>query len=241
MKILNFRNITNIVLIAAILGLSYLESDLLNANGNGLVILGIIDALVILLLLVNIFSRKTVVKEIEVVKEVYVNDENDDSQVFEMIEDNEERKSLVITSKGESQNLENYIENQLVNLSKEYDFAQAVFYVKDDNNSFNPVSYYAYYSDEEPTSIIEGDGIIGQSIKDKKMLSIDDIPEGYITILSGLGKGNPKSLLIVPALIDNNVIAVAEIASLSDFTKEDKYLIQESISEIAKNIINVID
>ena len=240
MKALNFRNIANIVLITIILALSYLEVDTIIKDSNGYVLIGVIDALVVLLLIINLLSRKTIIKEVEVVKEVYINEENIEStEIFEMIDDKAENKSLIITSKEKEQNSENYVETQLINLSKQLDIAQAVFYLKNNEGVFAPISSYAYYSDTDAENVIEGEGIIGQAIKDKKMLSIDDIPDGYITILSGLGKGNPKSLLIVPALIDNKVVAVAEIASLNNFTEDDKSIINESVNKIAENIINV--
>ncbi len=243
MKALNFRNIANIVLISIILILSYLEIDTIDKESNGFVLIGIIDALVVLLLVINLLSRKTIVKEVEVIKEVYVNDDSvesiDNTEIFEMIEDKEETKELIITSKNKEQNSENYVEKQLINLAKQLNIAQAVFYLKSEDNIFKPISTYAYYSEKEISNVEEGDGIIGQAIKDKKMLSIDDIPDGYITILSGLGKGNPKSLLIVPAIIDNSVVAVAEIASLNEFTENDKNIINESVNKISENIINV--
>ena len=241
MKALNFRNIANIVLIIMILVLSYLEVDTINKNSNGVMLIGIIDVLVVLSLIINLFYKRTVIKE--VVKEVYVNDDNIDSsestEIFEIIEDKEESQNLIITSKTKEQNLENYVEKQLSNLAKQFDIAQAVFYLKNDKGIYEPIGTYAYYSENEIKGIEEGDGIIGQAIKDKKMLSIDDIPDGYITILSGLGSGNPKSLLIVPALIDDNVVAVAEVASFNEFSEEDKNIINESVNKISENIINV--
>jgi len=243
MKALNFKNIANIVLIMTILLLSYMEANTINKNSNGIMFIGIIDALVVLLLIINLVYKKTIIKEVEIIKEVYVNNDNveinENTEVFEMIEDKEKIKSLIITSKQKEQKLENYVEKQLINLAKQFNIAQAVFYLKNENGIYEPISTYAYYSDDEINNIEEGDGIIGQAIKDKKMLSIDDIPDGYITILSGLGNGNPKSLLIVPALIDDNVVAVAEVASLNEFTEDDKNIINESVNKISENIINV--
>lgn len=240
MKISYFKNIANIILITLILGLSYLETNAIIKDSNGLLLISIIDVLVIVLLIINLFVRKTVVKEVEVVKEVFVNEDNiDSSEVFEIIDDKTEIKKTGISLMDKDEKVDSYIEKQLINISKQVDIAQAVFYLKNDMNEYEPKSTYAYYSEEKPKNIKEGDGIIGQAIKDKKMLSIDDIPDGYITILSGLGKGNPKSLLIIPAVIDNKVIAVAEFASLNLFTDENKNYINESVNEIAKNIINV--
>jgi len=46
---------------------------------------------------------------------------------------------------------------------------------------------------------------------------ITEVPKDYIKIKSGLGQDDPKSLLIVPMKLNENVIGVIEIASLERF------------------------
>jgi putative methionine-R-sulfoxide reductase with GAF domain len=240
MKIFSTKNIINLVLTSLILLLSFIIFKNIGTSSVNSYLLISINILVLIILTTNLFYKTLQIKEIEVIKEVLINDENTENEpVFEIIEDKLENKSIKIENIKTEQDISKYIENQLLTISKKFNIDQAIFYLKDENNIYNPISKYAYYSDKEPDSIEEGEGILGQAIKDKKMLLIDDIPDGYITILSGLGKGNPKTLLIVPAVVDNNIVAIAEFASLKSINDETKTLIQESISKIAKNLTNV--
>ena len=43
-----------------------------------------------------------------------------------------------------------------------------------------------------------GEGLIGQSAASGNTLYVDDVPDGYIKIVSGLGSASPQHLLIVP-------------------------------------------
>ncbi len=43
------------------------------------------------------------------------------------------------------------------------------------------------------------DGLLGRAVADKRQSLIDDVPEGYLTIGSGLGQGQPRHLTISPA------------------------------------------
>ena len=84
-----------------------------------------------------------------------------------------------------------------------------------------------------------GEGLSGQAVKDKKSLYLTDIPEGYITIISGLGEGNPKSLFIVPAFSEDEVIGLAEFASLIEIDETKRELIEIMVEKIATNLVNV--
>lgn len=52
-----------------------------------------------------------------------------------------------------------------------------------------------------------------QAAANGKTLYVDDIPEGYIYVISGLGSASPKYLLIVPFKKQEQVIGMLEIAS----------------------------
>ncbi len=59
-----------------------------------------------------------------------------------------------------------------------------------------------------------GDSLVGACAYEKQKIFIENIPENYTEIRSGLGTAQPKSLLIVPLLMEDNLIGVIELASL---------------------------
>jgi putative methionine-R-sulfoxide reductase with GAF domain len=62
-----------------------------------------------------------------------------------------------------------------------------------------------------------GEGLVGQAFEDKKTILINDLSEGQFIVRSGAGEAPPKSLLIVPAIVNDEAYAVIEIASFSNF------------------------
>lgn len=116
---------------------------------------------------------------------------------------------------------EQYAEKILINIAKEFNIVQGVFYdFEKQTNLFSPIAEYAYFSEEKPKAFKLGETLTGQAAKNKKLLNINDVPQGYMTILSGLGKGTPKNLLIVPIILEKETIGVMELASFKPFDKQ---------------------
>lgn len=82
-----------------------------------------------------------------------------------------------------------------------------------------------------------GEGLIGQAAAGGKTLYIDDVPDGYIKILSGLGSASPKFLLIVPVKKqDQQPKGVIEIASFTALSEDQRKFVEESAQLIADKI-----
>lgn len=73
-----------------------------------------------------------------------------------------------------------------------------------------------------------GEGLVGQSAAERRTLYVDDIPEGYIKIVSGLGTASPRYLLIVPVVGGNAVRGVIEIASFSEIVDEERKYVEQA-------------
>ena len=66
-------------------------------------------------------------------------------------------------------------------------------------------------------TIKPGEGLVGRCIQEGDTIFLTDVPKDYVKIKSGLGQDDPRSLLIVPMKLNENVIGVIEIASLEVF------------------------
>jgi hypothetical protein len=64
-----------------------------------------------------------------------------------------------------------------------------------------------------------GEGLIGQVAASGKSVYLDEIPEGYISIISGLGTSYPRYLLIIPLLDGKLVKGVIEVATFKPISE----------------------
>jgi len=81
-----------------------------------------------------------------------------------------------------------------------------------------------------------GEGLVGQSAANGKTLYVDDFPEGYIRIVSGLGSASPKYLLIVPVKTQGQVLGIIELASFTKVNDDQRKFVEEAAQLIADKI-----
>lgn len=126
-------------------------------------------------------------------------------------------------------------------LAREKEISQGAFFVadiKDDKQVLKLISGYAMSDTESVNMILEfGEGFPGQVAKDGKLVNITNIPEGYLTIESGLGKASPSSLILFPVRYNDKVIAVIELASFREFTRDDELYFEDISPLIAEQIV----
>jgi CheY-like chemotaxis protein/CHASE3 domain sensor protein len=84
-----------------------------------------------------------------------------------------------------------------------------------DGGRFRRFAGYAIPGAAEKDTVRAGDGLIGQTAKDNRLMRVRDVPDGYLPIASGIGQGTPGELLVAPASIDGVVHAVLELGFFS--------------------------
>jgi HAMP domain-containing protein/CheY-like chemotaxis protein/signal transduction histidine kinase len=81
----------------------------------------------------------------------------------------------------------------------------------------------AAYADDgingHPEHLSLGQGLVGQCAADKRRLVISEMPAVTAPIGSALFKAVPRSIVVLPILFENQVKAVIELASISQFTE----------------------
>ncbi|MFD0372194.1 HAMP domain-containing protein [Streptomyces sp. NPDC127114] len=63
-----------------------------------------------------------------------------------------------------------------------------------------------------------GEGLVGQAARDRRTLLVEPVPEGYATISSAVGTGEPAALIILPIVVEDQVLGAVELASLQPFS-----------------------
>jgi HAMP domain-containing protein/CheY-like chemotaxis protein/signal transduction histidine kinase len=119
------------------------------------------------------------------------------------------------------------------------------FYVAEDtgDDEETELRLIATYGYKERKTIANrfkiGEAIVGQAALEKKAIVITQAPEDYIKIASGLGESAPTSIIVLPVLFEENVMAVMELASFTPFTEIQQTFLDQ-LSESIGVVLNTI-
>ncbi|MEV6331167.1 HAMP domain-containing protein [Streptomyces sp. NPDC051909] len=72
-------------------------------------------------------------------------------------------------------------------------------------------------SGDPPRRFRTGEGLVGQAARDRRVLLVDPVPEGYATVSSAVGTGEPAALIVLPIVVEDQVLGAVELASLRPF------------------------
>ncbi|MEM9392185.1 MAG: GAF domain-containing protein [Bacteroidota bacterium] len=124
-------------------------------------------------------------------------------------------------AQGKKGNETELFQTSLVEICKELEAGLGAFYLAKKEKGLNTLQMTATYAlsmgETQRPSFEFGEGLVGQVASEKRLINIDEVPEGYLKIVSGLGKAEPRYLLIVPVLKKSSIYGVAEIASFTPF------------------------
>lgn len=130
----------------------------------------------------------------------------------------------------------------LSNLVKYLDANQGALFLinaeEKDKPYLDMVSAYAWDRKKYLTKKIEiGEGLVGQAAIEKGTIYITDVPDNFVTITSGLGDANPRSVLIVPLLFEDELFGIMEFASFKTY-KPFEIDFVEKLAEIVASTIS---
>lgn len=124
-------------------------------------------------------------------------------------------------------------ENLLHGLA-EYLGAQAGAIFIDDGSGFHRTATYGVpQGTAMPDRFVAGDGLLGQAVQHRRLVVVDDLPDGYFTIGSGLGRSAPRHLMIAPLKLDGRVTTALEFGFFHRVTNSDREFIDRVAESIA--------
>lgn len=143
-----------------------------------------------------------------------------------------------------TENMEEFSYNIISNLVKYLGANQGGFFlVETDNKSvkyFDLQASYAFDRKKFSEKKIDwGEGLIGTCAIEKQSIYMTDIPDSYLSITSGLGKANPRNLLIVPVLVQDEVLGIIELATFKKFQDFEIHFVESVAESIAITIASV--
>jgi hypothetical protein len=92
-------------------------------------------------------------------------------------------------------------------------------------------------------TIAPGEGLVGQVFLEQAPVRLNELPEDYVTITSGLGKATPRSLVIVPLMVNDVVEGILELATFKEIEDHQLEFLEQAGESLAAfiqmNRINV--
>lgn len=126
----------------------------------------------------------------------------------------------------------------LSTICKQLEASHGAFYQAETEDKKKMVRLKASFAmsiaESEDISFEFGEGLVGQVAKEQKTLYLNDIPGGYIKIISGLGQASPNYLLIIPVVADGQLNGVVEIAGFVPVKNEDISTLENFLTTFGK-------
>ncbi len=83
-----------------------------------------------------------------------------------------------------------------------------------------------------------GQGLAGQAFSEKNVILLTEVPDSYIQITSGLGDTSPRCVLVVPAMYNEKVVGVLELASFRVFEEHEIQFVKKGLESLAATIVS---
>jgi HAMP domain-containing protein/signal transduction histidine kinase/DNA-binding response OmpR family regulator len=111
-----------------------------------------------------------------------------------------------------------------------------VFYISKRDEDEVKLELVASYGAESPQQLKQEfelrEGLIGQAAADRRPILLKEVPPDFIRIGSGLGHGKPANVSILPALFEDEVKAVIELASFNDFNETHQTFLDQLMESV---------
>ncbi|WP_326800986.1 HAMP domain-containing protein [Streptomyces sp. NBC_01788] len=117
------------------------------------------------------------------------------------------------------------------------------FYLAEDGErgpELRLVGSYGSPDDERPTRFSFGRSLVGQAARSRRTITVDELPAGYVTISSGLGRAVPSALILLPILFEDQVLGVIELASVAAFTPVHRDFLEQLREALGVNVNTIV-
>lgn len=99
----------------------------------------------------------------------------------------------------------------------------------------------SFAASDAPKNLKAGEGLVGQAVINKKMIVLNELPSNYLAIKSSIGETLPTSLVILPLMYSNEVIAVVELGLLRSLTTIEQEFLSANAEAIGIGLNAALD
>ncbi|MGW6295526.1 ATP-binding protein, partial [Streptomyces sp. NPDC055058] len=118
------------------------------------------------------------------------------------------------------------------------------FYLAEDGDKgpeLRLVGSYGYPEDlDRPARIAFGRTLVGQAARSRRTIVVEDLPPDYVTISSGLGQVVPTALVLLPIVVEGQVLGVIELASVTPFTQIHQDFLAQLMETVGVNVNTIV-
>jgi len=143
-------------------------------------------------------------------------------------------------------NFEKLADEIITNLVKYIEANQGALFIIESNDNASEEEYMelaaCYAWDKKKfleKKIYKGEGLSGQAWIEGDVIYLTEVPNDYVSITSGLGESNPRSVLIVPLKLNEEIHGVIEMASFKEYDEHEVEFVERIAESIASTISSV--
>ncbi|HWO66143.1 MAG TPA: HAMP domain-containing protein [Umezawaea sp.] len=120
------------------------------------------------------------------------------------------------------------------------------FYLADDSPDDPELRLISSYGhpdspdDHRRTRFRLGQSLVGQAARSRRTIAVDDVPADYITVSSGLGRAAPANLVVLPIVVEDQVLGVIELASVHRFTAIHRDFLDQLMETVGVNVNTIV-
>ncbi|MFJ8741472.1 HAMP domain-containing protein [Embleya sp. NPDC127516] len=100
-------------------------------------------------------------------------------------------------------------------------------------------SYGIGLDDAHASGIPLGRTLVGQAARSRHTIAVDDIPADYV-VSSGLGRTAPTALIVLPIVVEEQVLGVIELASITAFTPVHRGFLDQLMENVGVNVNTIV-
>ncbi|MEX0172780.1 HAMP domain-containing protein [Streptomyces sp. LMG1-1-1.1] len=101
-------------------------------------------------------------------------------------------------------------------------------------------SYGRPAGDQDPVRFRLGESLVGQAARSRRTIAADNVPADYVTISSGLGSTSLGSLVVLPVVVEEQVLGVIELMSFSPFTSVHRDFLEQLMETVGVNLSTIV-
>ncbi|GCD39469.1 histidine kinase [Streptomyces chrestomyceticus JCM 4735] len=85
-----------------------------------------------------------------------------------------------------------------------------------------------------------GESLVGQAARSRRTIVADGVPADYINISCGLGQTAPGSLIVLPIIVEDQILGVIELASFTLFTPVHQDFLEQLMEMVGVNVNTIV-